>query len=207
MKNSIRYYIQLLVLLLVFNQAHAFTQAEGEVDVTNCKINLQNLDEVFAAELAGKLVGPCFSLNAQNKYWPIGVPTQPSNLQKKYTPKGKSVHHHARYFKREQKVLGVIDEPDFDGKPSKSYRMRFLVTLMYIEKTNTYKPICEIVDGKMRYAKLPWGWFSVENTDVPPGGDVSTMLKTKSELVSKGKVPPERFEQIKKIESQCKKTL
>jgi hypothetical protein len=194
----------LLIGLLVQTAAHG--RSDNEIDPVNCKVNMQNLDEVVVAQLAGKIDGFCYSMAAQNKYFPIGIPTPPHRLQIQHTPKGENVYLYANYYYRERKLIGSMKEPDLDGKPSRSYQFKMLVTLMKIDKTNHYKPLCQIVDAKFRYVKEPWGWFLSEDTR-PPGPSVQFLLSQLDASVAAGKTSISEATRIKRLESQCNKSI
>jgi hypothetical protein len=213
-----------LISINIFAKSADTPAYSNEIDASQCPIDMHNLDEVVVAQIAGKVTQHCFSLAAEYKYWPIGVPKPPSNIQKKYTPKGKDIEQYANYHTRDVKIIDSKAEPNVDGKISRSYRIRILISLMQVNRSNQFKPLCEITTEKLQFVKEPWGWFLMFST-LPPGFKVNSLIEaygnpvetnriqltdTEKQIAIKKAREKRRQHDLKNIkyfDSQCKKTF
>jgi hypothetical protein len=157
-------FIVCLCLLAAYTvNAHA-AQAQMPTDdlpSPDCKIDLQNLDEVVHKSLSGQLDSMyCMSQRLYDHYW-NAAPPPVTDIQRKYAPKGKPVRHYARFYFRDYKILSSKDIAPIDGKPARSYQVKVLYVLMQFADTGEEKPLCETATYTVKFAKEPWGWHEV----------------------------------------------
>ena len=153
--------IWLIAVCLIHAQAICAEMPTDELPSPDCKVDLQNLDEVVHKSLSGQLDSMyCMSTRLFNHYW-NAAPPPVTAIQKKYAPKGKSVRHYARFYFRDYKILSSKDIAPIDGKPARSYQVKVLYVLMQFADTGEEKPLCETATYDIKVAKESWGWHRV----------------------------------------------
>lgn len=151
----------LLAICLIHAQAICAEMPMDDRPSPDCKIDLQNLDEVVHKSLSGQLDSMyCMSKRLFDHYW-NAAPPPVSAIQRKYAPKGKPVRHYARFYFKDYKILSSKDIAPIDGKPARSYQVKVLYVLMQFAHTGEEKPLCETAIYTVKFAKEPWGWHRV----------------------------------------------
>ena len=218
--------IWLIAVCLIHAQAICAEMPTDELPSPDCKVDLQNLDEVVHKSLSGQLDSMyCMSTRLFNHYW-NAAPPPVTAIQKKYTPKGKSVRHYARFYFRDYKILSSKDIAPIDGKPARSYQVKVLYVLMQFADIGVEKPLCETATYSVKFAKEPWGWHEVPGVwsgtnadavvklleqDVLPNGPYATK-STDSEKLARDKKrnldrSTELLQLFAKFSEQCNKIL
>lgn len=153
--------VWLLAMCLVHAHATGAQMPTDDLPSPDCKIDLQNLDEVVHKSLSGQLDSMfCMSKRLYDHYW-NSAPPPVTAIQRKYAPKGKPVRHYARFYFRDYKILSSKDIAPIDGKPARSYQVKVLYVLMQFADTGEEKPLCETATYEIKVAKEPWGWHRV----------------------------------------------
>jgi hypothetical protein len=153
--------VWLVAMCLVNAYATGAQMPTDDLPSPDCKIDLQNLDEVVHKSLSGQLDSMfCMSKRLYDHYW-NAAPPPVTAIQRKYAPKGKSVRHYARFYFRDYKILSSKDIAPIDGKPARSYQVKVLYVLMQFADTGEEKPLCETATYTVKFAKELWGWHEV----------------------------------------------
>jgi hypothetical protein len=153
--------VWLLAVCIVNAHAAQAQMPTDDLPSPDCKIDLQNLDEVVHKSLSGQLDSMyCMSQRLYDHYW-NAAPPPVTDIQRKYAPKGKPVRHYARFYFRDYKILSSKDIAPIDGKPARSYQVKVLYVLMQFADTGEEKPLCETATYEIKVAKESWGWHRV----------------------------------------------